>query len=259
MDMGLSGKVAVVTGGSAGIGKGIVEMLLAEGCLVAACGRTKSKLDKLEADLAAGDKLFTGVADTADAAAVNTFAANVADKFGGIDIWVNNAGIDGFEPLADCSRDLWDNIIAVNLTGVWECSKTAIRYMRKKKSGCIINISSFTSVVPSAKIGAYSVTKSAVNALTRVMAGEIAPEGIRVNCVAPGMITTDLTEHQIEGKEEKLLSLIALRRFGKPEDIASCVVYLASDKSSYITGETIVVSGGKLLVQHPMDPWNNYR
>ena len=259
MQMGLSGKVAVVTGGSAGIGKGIVEMLLEEGCLVAACGRTKSKLDKLEADLAAGDRLITGVADTANNDQIESFAATVVEKFGGIDIWVNNAGIDGFEPLADCSRELWDNIIAVNLTGVWECSKIAIRYMRRKKSGSIINISSFTSVVPAAKIGIYSVSKTAVNALTRVMAGEIAPEGIRINCVAPGMTTTELTEHQIAGKEEKLLSLISLKRFGKPEDIASSVVFLASEKSSYITGETIVVSGGKLLVQHPMDPWNNYQ
>lgn len=259
MQMGLSGKVAVVTGGSAGIGKGIVEMLLEEGCLVATCGRTKSKLDKLAADLAVGNRLFTGIADTANGDQVEAFAAAVAETFGGIDIWVNNAGIDGFEPLADCSQKLWDSIIAVNLTGVWRCSKTAIRYMRKKKSGSIINISSFTSIVAAPKIGAYSVTKSAVNALTRAMAGEIAPDGIRINCVAPGMVTTELTEHQIAGKEEKLLSLIALRRFGKPEDIASCVVYLASDKSSYITGETIVVSGGKLLVQHPMDPWNNYQ
>jgi NAD(P)-dependent dehydrogenase (short-subunit alcohol dehydrogenase family) len=210
MQMGLAGKVAVVTGGSAGIGKGIVEMLLEEGCMVATCGRTRSKLEKLESDFAVGDRLFTGVADTANSDQVNAFAAAVADKFGGIDIWVNNAGIDGFEPLADCSQELWDKILAVNLTGVWQCSKTAIHYMRRKKSGSIINISSFTSIVASAKIGAYSVTKSAVNALTRAMAGEIAPDGIRINCVAPGMIATDLTENLIDGKEEKLLSLIAL-------------------------------------------------
>lgn len=259
MDMNLSGKTAVITGGASGIGAETARAFLNEGCHVAIFGRASSKVkdftDKLKGE---GYELFGGAADITKMKSIELFAGKVEDKYGGIDIWVNNAGIEHYVALAECEEEIWNEVIDVDLTGVWRGSKVAIPFIAKQGGGTIINISSFCSIVPTARNGIYSVAKAGVNTLTKVLAAELAPMKIRVNCVTPGLIETDMTINQIENIKDKLLQPISMKEFGHPKDIANAIIYLASDKASYINGHSLVVSGGKFLVQNPEDPWNNY-
>lgn len=260
MDLGLKGKIAVITGGASGIGAASAELLLAEGCKVAVCGRSKEKLDRFAATMQnKGYEVFIKIADVADMISIQDFADEVNALYGGIDIWINNAGIEHYVPLLDCDETHWNEVIDVDLTGVWRGCKAAIPYISENGGGTIINLSSFCSHMPTAKNGVYSIAKAGVNALTKVLAAELAPRNIRVNCIVPGFINTDMTSHQIKTIEEMLIDPISMRRFGKPEEIAYGILYLTSEKfSSYITGHELIIAGGKFLVQNPKDPWNNY-
>ncbi len=258
MYLGLKGKVVVVTGGGSGIGAGITKAFLEEECKVAICGRTEFKLLNFKNQLEVLSKdLYIGVADASNYEEISIFTENVIKIFGKIDIWINNAGVEELGYLTECESEMWDRIMSINLKGAWICSKVASRYLKQIGAGSIINISSFTSICPSARSGIYAITKSGVNSMTKVMAAELAPYGIRVNGIVPGMISTPMTEEKIENKKEKLLSLISLRRLGTPEDIANGAIFLASEAASYITGEILVISGGKMLIQHPEDPWSS--
>lgn len=259
MDMKLTGKTVVITGGASGIGAETARSFLKEGCHVAVFGRDIAKLKSFLNSL--NDDGYTAFADTADIAdmvSIENFAEKVAEKYGGIDIWVNNAGIEHYVQLSDCSEEDWNEVIDIDLTGVWRGSKAAVPYLKARGGGSIINLSSFCSLMPTAKNGIYSVAKAGVNALTKVFAAELAPFHIRVNAVIPGFIETDMTKEQIGTIDEMLLQPISMRKFGKPEDIANGIVFLASDKAGYISGHELVISGGKFLVQNPQDPWNNY-
>lgn len=259
MDMSLRGKIAVISGGAGGIGGATARMLLEEGCKVAIFGRDRAKMEMFSDELSAGGhEIMTGVADVRHIQSMERFADQVQEAHGGIDIWINNAAIEHYVPLTECSEEIWNEVIDVDLSGVWRGSRAATPYLKKMGGGSIINISSFCSLLPTAKNGAYSVAKAGVNTLTRVMAAELAPYDIRVNCVIPGFIATNMTKLQIESIEEVLLQPISMRRFGKVEDVAKGIVYLASDMSSYVTGHELVISGGKFLVQNPQDPWNEY-
>jgi len=259
MDLNLSGKVVVITGGASGIGAETAKAFLNEGCKVAVFGRTNSKVDmflkRLNSD---GYEAFAGTANMKDMKSIEMFAEKVAEMYGGIDIWINNAGIDHYVPLADCEEDNWNEVIDIDLSGVWRGSKVAIPYITKRGGGTIINLSSFCSLMPTTKNGIYSVAKAGVNALTKVLAAELAPKRIRVNSIIPGFIVSDMTKGRIDVIEDTLLQPIAMREFGKPEDIANGIVFLASDKARYINGTELVISGGKFIVQNPEDPWNNY-
>lgn len=260
MDTGFANKVVAITGGASGIGAATAIAFLREGCRVAICGRNKSKLDFFSSQVGIlGHDILTMQADVTDAKSLELFAAEISRVYGGIDVWVNNAGIEHYVPLIACSEEDWNEVIDVDLTGVFRGSKAAIPYLKEKKGSSIINLSSFCSQIPTAKNGAYSVAKAGVNALTKVLAAELAPYGIRVNSVIPGFIQTDMTVDQIGTIADQLLEPIAMKRFGKPEEIADAIVFLASRQASYITGHGLVVSGGKYLVQNPQDPWNGYQ
>jgi NAD(P)-dependent dehydrogenase (short-subunit alcohol dehydrogenase family) len=259
METKLSDKVAVITGGASGIGAETARQFLKEGCKVAVFGRTRSKVEQFSKEIdKEGFEILADTADVRDMESLERFAGKVEAEYGGIDIWINNAGIEHYIPLADCEEDMWNTVIDVDLTGVWRGSKAAVPYIKKRGGGSIINISSFCSLIPTARDGVYSVAKAGVNALTKVLAAELAPFHIRVNGVIPGFIATDMTTEQIEAIKDMLLEPISMRRLGEPADIAKGIVFLAGDCSGYINGHALVISGGKFLVQNPQDPWNNY-
>lgn len=180
-------------------------------------------------------------------------------RTGGIDIWVNCHGIEGYSPLLECTEEFWDEVLDINLSGTWRGIKAAVPYMEKRGGGSIVNVSSFCSIVPTAKNGVYSISKAAVDSLTKVMAAELAPKNIRVNAVLPGFIATQMTADKVETIKDMLIQPISMRRLGNPGDIARGIVFLAGDGGRYIDGHALVISGGKFIVQNPQDPWNNYQ
>lgn len=260
MDMKLKDKISVITGGAGDIGAEIAMSFLNEGGKVAVCGRNQQALDGFKAKVnQAGYDILTKTADVRDFKSIEDFAKSVAETYGGIDIWVNCAGIEGYSPLVECTEEFWNMVLDINLSGTWRGIKAAVPHMEKRGGGCIINISSFCSLIPTAKNGVYSVSKAAVDSLTKVMAGELAPKNIRVNSVIPGFIATEMTREQIASIEQMLIEPISMRRLGNPGDIARGVIFLASDMGRYVDGHALVISGGKFIVQNPQDPWNNYQ
>ena len=258
--MKLNGKVIAITGGGGGIGAEIARLFLDEGCSAAVCGRTQKVLDELREEIrGTGKDIFTKTADVRKLSDLEAFAKAVAETYGGIDIWVNCAAVEGYAPLIECTEELWDTVIDVNLTGTWRGAKVAAPYIEKRGGGSIINISSFCSIVPTAKDGVYSVSKAAVDSLTKVLAAELAPKNIRVNALLPGMTETKMTEEIVANIKDMLIEPISMQRLGNPGDIARGVLFLASDMGRYVDGHALVISGGKFIVQNPLDPWNNYQ
>ena len=257
MDLQLTGKVVVITGGTAGIGAACATAFLAEGCRVAVCGRSQDKLDAFKADMAArGHELFVYVADVANQQDLKNFAQQVYENYGRIDIWVNNAGISQKAKLIEMSAADWDNIMAINLKSVFLGSQVAARYMRQGKGGVILNASSYAAVIPSAGGGAYAASKAAVSSLTRTLAAELAPYNIRVNGYIPGVIATEMNTKRLAEQPEATVGQIALNRAGDAREVAAGIVFLASGAASYITGTDLEISGGKFAVQIPSDPWH---
>ena len=252
MDLGLQGKVVVITGGTAGIGKDFVPAFLAEGCKVAVCGRN-------EETNAAVRKEFPGVlvvrADASSADDVSHLAAETAKTFGGIDVWINNAGTLIGSSLLDMAEEDFDAIMAVNAKGVFLGSRISAPYLEKRGGGVIINASSFAATIPSAGSGAYAASKMAVEGLTQVFAAELAPKNIRVVSYQPGVITTAMNQARLEKNKQETLAPIALQRFAGPEEVTPAVLFLASKQASYITGTGISVDGGKFCVQNAQAPW----
>lgn len=257
MDLQLTGKVVVVTGGTAGIGAACAAAFLAEGCLVAVCGRSQDKLAAFKADMTArGYELFVCVADVADQRDIKNFAQQVYQKYGRIDVWVNNAGILPKAKLIEMSADDWDKVMAVNLKSVFVGSQVAAQYMCKANGGVILNASSYAAIIPSAGSGAYAASKAAVSSLTRTLAAELAPYNIRVNGYIPGVINTQMNSKRLAEQPGATLGQIALNRAGEAGEVAAGVVFLASGAASYITGTDLEISGGKFAVQIPGDCWN---
>ncbi len=255
MDLHLEGKVVVVTGGAVGIGKACVEAFLEEGCHVAVCARSKDKLEQLAGEYA-GWELMTCRADVSNPEDMERFASATAERFGGIDVWVNNAGIYPQGWLAEMPLDLWRQTFAVNVDGVLYGARAAIPYMKARGKGVIINAASFAVNMPTAGRGAYGITKAAVGSLTKVLGAELAPDNIRVVSYMPGFVATNLTEAVIgEYEADAIKKQVAQNRYGKPEEIAPVVLFLASDAASFITGSGIEASGGKYCVQNPSAAW----
>jgi chemotaxis protein MotA len=190
---------------------------------------------------------------------LDQFAKKTADEYGGIDIWVNCHGIEGYSPLIECTEEFWNKVLDINLSGTWRGIKAAVPYMEKRGGGSIVNVSSFCSIVPTAKNGVYSISKVAVDSLTKVMAAELAPKNIRVNAVLPGFIATQMTADKVNTIKDMLIQPISMRRLGNPGDIARGILFLAGDGGRYIDGHALIISGGKFIVQNPQDPWNNYQ
>jgi len=240
----LKGKVAIVTGAAQGIGRGIALALAKEGAKVVVSDISGKIADVVREIESLGSEALAAKANVADSEETEKMTKAAIEKFGRIDILVNNAGIYPFKPLVEMKEEDWDRVIGVNLKGVFNCTKAVLPKMIEQKSGNIINISS----IAGAEIGYlnlvhYSASKAGVLGFTRSAALELAQYGIRVNAIAPGAIETPGTK--VLGEVLKQVEqTIPQKRIGQPEDIANLVVFLASDDSSYIIGQLIVVDGG---------------
>lgn len=242
----LENKVAIVTGGSRGIGFATVNAFLQEGATVILCASrlesAKKAVKKLNEMYPSAD--IRGISpDLTDFNLVETAFEKVYSEFGKIDILVNNAGVSDSTPLADYTSEAFDKIMDLNVKGVFNCSKAAAEYMTEQGSGVILNTSSMVSITGQPSGIAYPTSKSAVNGLTLSLARELGPKGIRVNAVAPGITYTDMMRSVPKEVIDPLIARIPLRRIGQPEDIANAFVFLASEKASYITGVVLSVDG----------------
>ena len=245
----LDGKTALVTGASRGIGRAIALCLAAEGARVAInyAGNVKAAEEVKAAIEAAGGTAILCQADIADSAAVEAMVANVVKEFGTIDILVNNAGITRDTLLMRMKDEDFAKVLDTNLKGVFYCTKAISKLMMKKRSGRIVNMASVVGLVGNAGQTNYAAAKAGVIGFSKSAAKELASRGITVNIVAPGFIGTDMTAGLPESVKEKMLTDIPLGRMGEPEDVASAVLFLASDQASYITGQVVNVDGGMVM------------
>ena len=245
----LDGKTALVTGASRGIGRAIALCLAAEGARVAInyAGNVKAAEEVKAAIEAAGGTAILCQADIADSSAVEAMVANVVKEFGTIDILVNNAGITHDTLLMRMKDEDFAKVLDTNLKGVFYCTKAVSKLMMKKRSGRIVNMASVVGLVGNAGQTNYAAAKAGVIGFSKSAAKELASRGITVNVVAPGFIGTDMTAGLPESVKEKMLTDIPLGRMGEPEDVASAVLFLASDQASYITGQVVNVDGGMVM------------
>jgi 3-oxoacyl-[acyl-carrier protein] reductase len=245
-------KVAIVTGAGRGMGRAIALQLASEGAAVVVNDVRQASADRVVADIiAAGGQTLAFVADVSDEAQVNAMVAAAVAQFGTVDILVNNAGILGHtQPLEKISGDEWDRLLAINLKGVFNCTKAVLPIMQAKRYGKIVNVSSSAGRSTSTFGGAhYTTSKAAVLGLTRHTAREAAPYNINVNATAPGSMDTEMVrEHATPERIERERAGIPLGRLGTPQDQANLVAFLCSDESSYIAGATIDINGADLLL-----------
>ena len=247
--MRFEGKVALVTGASRGIGRAIALALAAEGADVAVnYAGSEAAAKEVAAEIEAmGRRAFVIQADIASTEASTAMVDAVVKEFGRVDVLVNNAGITRDGLLMRMKEEDWDAVITTNLKGVFNCTKAAIKYMMKQKSGNIVNISSIVGVMGNAGQANYCAAKAGVIGFTKATAKEVAARGIRVNAIAPGFIKTDMTSVLSEKVVEAMLAGIPLNRLGETEDIAKAVLFLASSDANYITGQTLHVDGGMVM------------
>jgi len=245
-DAGLAGKVAVVTGGSRGIGRAIVEQLAAEGASVTFFYRdNKAAADEVVAAAGADGKDVTAVqVDVRDQRACNEAVTGVARRCGRIDVLVNNSGVVRDTLLGFLTDEDLRTVLDTNVAGVFYVTRAVVRYMIRQRAGKIINISSVSGEKGGRGQTNYAASKAAVNGFTRALAVEVAPRGITVNAVAPGVIETDMSRDVAAAAGEQIKAHILLRRLGQPAEVASAVVFLASRHADYITGQIIYVDGG---------------
>jgi glucose 1-dehydrogenase len=248
-------KVAVVTGSSKGIGRAIVLAFAKSdtytGIVVNARRRDEAERVAKEVQDIGGCDSIAVIADVSQETDCISLIEQTVKHYSKIDVLVNNAGIQQEVPFEDTSTEIWQKIIAVDLTGPFVCSREAVKHMlnQNPRGGCIINISSVHQIIPKPHYIPYATSKAGIEMMTKTMALELAQHNIRVNAVAPGAIATDMNEELKEDKAElnNVLRRIPLRRIGTPEEIANMVEFLASDKASYITGSTFFVDGGMTL------------
>jgi glucose 1-dehydrogenase len=250
--MRLEGKVAIVTGGSLGIGAGVVGRLAAEGAAVTLDYHThRDAADALAEEISAtGGRVLVVQADVANVASMQNLVAQTVQVFGRVDILVNNAGIEEPAPFTQVVEDSFDRQIAVDLKGPYFAAQAAARQMiAQGGGGCIINVSSVHEELPMVGNAVYCAAKGGLRMLTRTLANELAQHGIRIVNVGPGAIATLINTATLQDpqKHAALLNEIPLRRIGQPADIASAVAWLASDEASYVTGTTLFVDGGLLV------------
>lgn len=247
--MQLAGKTALVTGASRGIGRSIALLLAERGADIAVnyAGNTAAA-EAVKAEIETlGRRAVLIRADVADTAACEAMVAETVEKLGKIDILVNNAGITRDGLLMRMKEEDWDAVLATNLKSVFNCTKAAVKYMMKARSGRIVNISSVVGTMGNAGQANYAAAKAGIIGFTKATAKETAARGITVNAVAPGFIATDMTAVLPEKVVENLKANIPMGRLGAPEDIAKAVAFLVSDEAAYITGQTLHVNGGMLM------------
>ncbi|MBN2120364.1 MAG: 3-oxoacyl-[acyl-carrier-protein] reductase [Candidatus Omnitrophica bacterium] len=242
--MGFKDKVVVITGAAQGIGKQIALDFAQKGAIVCMLDITAEALSLAEKELSAYSKVSSFVVDASIYSKVGQALDKIIDKYGKIDILVNNAGITRDSLLLRLKEEDWDKVIAVNLKSVFNCSKAALKYMVKSRSGKIISISSVIALMGNPGQTNYGSSKAAIIGFTKSLAKEVASRGICVNAVAPGYIRTAMTDKIPEDVKSKMLDIIPARRFGEAKDVSGAVLFLASSAADYITGKVIVVDGG---------------
>lgn len=238
-------KIAVVTGGGSGLGFAIAEKFSKAGIETIIVGRDREKLNAAKEKL--GSLCHVMTCDVANLPSVPGFVSDVLNQFGQIDILVNNAGINMKKLIEDVTDDDFQKIITTNLTAVFVLSREVIKHMLERKSGCIINISSMAAQYGLPKVIAYSASKTAIDGMTRAMAVELGPKGIRVNAIAPGFIYSEMTAKALDSDPErkaKVFNRTPMGIMGQPSDIGDAALFLASDAAKYITGVVLPVDGG---------------
>jgi 3-oxoacyl-[acyl-carrier protein] reductase len=245
MNIDLTGRNAVVTGSTRGIGRAVAEALADAGARVAVVGRDREKASQVAGEIG---KDATGFAcDVSDTASVAQLIADVEKEFGGIDILVNNAGITRDNLVMRLKDEDWDDVQNANLRGAFAAIRAAARGMMKKRAGRIINMASVVGLMGNKGQANYAASKAGLIALTKSTAKELGSRNILVNAIAPGYIETEMTDAMTPEARAALSGMIPLERLGKTSDIASAVVFLASDHASYITGQVLVIDGGMVM------------
>ena len=244
--LNLSGKIALITGSTRGIGRAVAEKLAQAGATVIVTGRSEDRALEVAKEIKerTGSETFAVGMDIGMRESVEEAFKKITERFGCVDILVNNAGINRDMLFLRMKLEDWEGVIRVNLTGTFIVTQLAVRGMIKKRWGRIINVSSVVAFIGNVGQANYSSAKAGLIGFTKTLARELASRNITVNAVAPGFIETDMTEVLPEDIKENFLKQIPMGRFGKPEDVAGVVLFLASDLSGYITGEVIHVNGG---------------
>lgn len=258
MEINLKGKVVIVTGGGRGIGKEIARTFASEGAATVVTDVNEKDLSSTAAEFEkAGHPIETAICDVRDKQAVSACVAGISQRHGRIDVLINNAGVAHSNSVETLPEEVWDANLDVNLKGTFLMCQAVVPVMKGQKSGRIINASSFAAIVPTVKSAAYAASKSGVEQFTRVLAGELGPWNITVNCYAPGMVPTQMNHFADlpDEKQIRLLDTLTLRRWQEATDVSNLLCFLASDLAAYITGTLINVSGGKLVTQQPRVAW----
>ena len=243
--MRLAGRTALVTGSTRGLGLAIAKRLAAEGAFVTVSGRSEEQAKRVAEEIVAeGGRAMGVAADVADPKSAEALVERVIAETGRLDILVNNAGITRDNLFVRMKRDEWDAVLDVNLGGVYNCTRAAVRTMMKQRYGRIINISSIVGLTGNVGQTNYAAAKAALIGFTKSLARELAGRNITVNVVAPGYIRSDMTDALSEDIKQQFLAQIPMGRVGEPEEVAHAVLFLAEEASSYITGHTLVVDGG---------------
>jgi NAD(P)-dependent dehydrogenase (short-subunit alcohol dehydrogenase family) len=248
--MSSSQRIAIVTGGSSGIGLAVAQHLLEDGYSVAICSRTAEQIDQALTELDAGDGVFGAVCDVSDAEAVGSFVGASVERFGGLDALINAHGVPGpVKPIAELTLADWDEVLAVNLLGAVATTTAAIPHLRARGGGAIVNVVSIDALHAEPNVAPYGASKAALAAFTRYCAYELADDNIRANAVAPGWVRTRMTQpfFKAAGVDNVRWDTNMLGRPAEPAELASVICFLAGPGSSYVTGETLVADGGQTV------------
>ncbi|MFA5164662.1 MAG: 3-oxoacyl-[acyl-carrier-protein] reductase [Candidatus Omnitrophota bacterium] len=241
-------RVCLVTGGARGIGREIALAFAKQGSDIALCDVNQEALDVTSKEIEAlGRKAATFVVDVTNLSQVEDMVNKTLDKFQKIDILINNAGITRDALIVRMSEQEFDSVIAVNLKGTFNCTKACSKVMMKQRYGKIVSIASIIGIMGNAGQANYAASKAGIIGITKSVAKELASRNVNVNAIAPGFIETDMTAKLPENVKAQMLSLIPLSRFGKASDVAELAMFLASEASSYITGQVIKIDGGMVM------------
>lgn len=242
----LTGKTALLTGATGGIGRAIAKTLHAQGANLILTDISAEGLEKFKAEL--GDRVAVFAGNITEENDLKRLVKFGEEAFGNIDILINNAGITKDTLSMRMTDDMWDAVLQVNLTAGFHLTREVLPQMMKKRWGRIVSMASIVGVIGNVGQANYAASKAGLIAMSKSIAGEVAGRGITANCIAPGFIATPMTENLPDNVKQAMLDRIPMKRMGTPQDIANVVVFLASNESAYITGQTINVNGGMLMI-----------